>query len=123
MCLIPSSVTRVPYSQSTSRLARLGWRPRRLPVGERGWFHAPSERFFRFYTQPRVAIDPPNDPSGTDFGGTLFRRFQDVMLQGGFSLWDLGRRPSPALRGMPAAAARGPMAEVLSAAVSAELGR
>jgi hypothetical protein len=71
-------------------LARLGWRPRWLPVGERDWFHSPSERFFRFYTQPPIVVYMPEEPPETDYGSTLFRRVQDVMLAGGFSTWDLG---------------------------------
>src|SRR5438874_3478882 len=66
------------------RLARLGWRPRWLPVGERDWFHPPAKRFFRFYTQPRVVIYMPDEPAETGYGSTLFRRVQDVMLEGGF---------------------------------------
>jgi hypothetical protein len=72
------------------RLARLGWRPRCLPVGERDWFHPPSERFFRFYTQPRIVVYMPDEPAETGYSGTLFRRVQDVLLEGGFNTWDLG---------------------------------
>jgi hypothetical protein len=72
------------------RLARLGWRPRWLPVGERDWFHPPWERFFRFDTRPRIVVYMPDEPTDTSYGSTLFRRVQDVMLQGGFSTWDLG---------------------------------
>lgn len=72
------------------RLARLGWRRRWLPVGQRDWFHPPSERFFRFDTQPRIVIYMPEEPAGTNYANTLFRRVQDVMLAGGFSTWDLG---------------------------------
>lgn len=71
-------------------LARFGWRPRWLPVGERDWFHPPSERFFRFYTQPRMTIYLPDEPEGTGYGETLFRRVQDVMLEFGFQTYDLG---------------------------------
>jgi hypothetical protein len=72
------------------RLARVGWRPRWLPVGERDWFHPPSERFFRFYTKPRLVVYMPDEPAETDYGSTLFRRVQDVLLEGGFNTWDLG---------------------------------
>jgi hypothetical protein len=71
-------------------LARLGWRPRWLPVGERDWFHPPSARFFRFYTQPRVVIYLPDEPQATDYGNTLFRRIQHVMREQRFDTWDLG---------------------------------
>ncbi len=71
-------------------LARFGWRRRWLPVGEKDWFHPPSKRFMRFYTRPRLVIYMPDEPEETNFGDTLFRRIQDVMLEGGYSLWDLG---------------------------------
>jgi hypothetical protein len=72
------------------RIACYGWRPRWLPVGQRDWFHPPSERFFRFYTQPRIVVYMADEPYETDYGSTLFRRAQDVMLEGGFSTYDLG---------------------------------
>ncbi len=72
------------------RLARLGWRPSWLPVGERDWFHPPSKRYFRFYTQPPIVIYLPDEPAETDYGSTLFRRIQAVLLEGGFNTWDLG---------------------------------
>jgi hypothetical protein len=71
-------------------LARLGWRPCWLPVGERDWFRPPSERFFRFYTWPHIVIYLPDESAETEYGGTLFRRVQDVMLEGGFGTWELG---------------------------------
>jgi hypothetical protein len=72
------------------QLARYGWRPHWLPVGERDWCHSPSERFFRFYTQPRLVIYLPDEPREIGYADTLFRRIQDVMLRGGFNTWDLG---------------------------------
>jgi hypothetical protein len=71
-------------------LARLGWRPRLLPVGEKDWFHPPSKRFIRFCTQPRLVIYMPDEPEETNYGDTLFWRIQEVMLEGGFMLCDLG---------------------------------
>jgi hypothetical protein len=72
------------------RLARLGGRPRWLPVGERDWFHRPSDRFCRFRTRPPLVIYLPDEVPETDYGSTLFRRIQDVMLAGGFHTFDLG---------------------------------
>jgi len=72
------------------RLDRLGWRRRCLPVGERDWFHPPSERFFRFFTQPPIVVYLPDEPADMNYGGTLFRRTQEVMMEGGFNTWDLG---------------------------------
>jgi hypothetical protein len=71
-------------------LFRMGWRQRWLPVGERDWFHPPSERFFRFYTRPRIVVFMPDEPSDIDCGSTLFYRVKEVMREGGFTTWDLG---------------------------------
>src|SRR5262245_1501621 len=38
------------------RLARLGWMHGRPYVADRDWFHPPSERFFEFYTEPKIVI-------------------------------------------------------------------
>jgi hypothetical protein len=72
------------------RLARLGWRPRWLPVGERDWFRPPRERFFRFDTEPPLVVYLPDEHPETEYNSTLFRRVQDVMRTGGFSTYDLG---------------------------------
>jgi hypothetical protein len=50
----------------------------------------PSERFFRFCTRPRIVVYMPDEARETNYGSTLFRRVQDVMLEGGFHTWDLG---------------------------------
>ena len=78
--------SRLPVRQ----FALLGWQPRWLPVGQRDWFHPPSERFFRFYTRPCIVIFMPDEAIDTAYGSTLFRRIQDVMLEGGFSTYDMG---------------------------------
>jgi hypothetical protein len=71
-------------------LARLGWRRRCVPVGERDRFHASSEQFFRFYTWPQIVVYMPNEPEEADCSNSLFRRVQDVLSEGGFRTWDLG---------------------------------
>jgi hypothetical protein len=71
-------------------LSRLGWRRRFLAVGERDWFHATADRFFRFFTSPPVVVYMPDEPAATSYRDTWFRRVQDVMLRGGFNTWDLG---------------------------------
>ena len=56
-------IARWPWPGPLWRLLfRQGWRPRWLPVGERDWFHPPSERFFRFYTTPRIVVFMPDEP-------------------------------------------------------------
>ncbi len=78
------------------RLYRWGWRPgwwwrrRKLYVGERDWFHPPSERFFRFYTKPPLVVFMPDEPIDTNYDETLFYRVQEVIRHGGFETYDLG---------------------------------
>jgi hypothetical protein len=72
-------------------LARLGGKVRGWPsVADRDWFHPPSRRFFRFYTQPPLTIYLPGEPRETPYGETLFRRIQEVIMAGGFCTNDLG---------------------------------
>ena len=72
-------------------LARLGGKVRGWPsVADRDWFHPPSRRFFRFYTQPTLTVYLPDEPRETPYGETLFRRIQEVIVAGGFCTYDLG---------------------------------
>jgi hypothetical protein len=70
-------------------LARFGRCPDWLLVGDKDWFHPPSERFFRFYTQPEVTVYMPLDEQ-KEHQESNFRRVQEVMRKGGFSTFDLG---------------------------------
>jgi hypothetical protein len=45
------------------------------------WFHPPAQRFFRFFTTPRIVVYIPDERDAT----TIFRR-----VQGGFGTCDLG---------------------------------
>jgi hypothetical protein len=72
------------------RLARLGWRPGRLPVADRDWFHPPRDRFFRFYTDPPLRVFLADEDPRIGYGETLFRRVQEVIESGGFDTCDLG---------------------------------
>jgi hypothetical protein len=57
-------------------LWKLAWRffrrPRWLPVGDRDWFHAPADRFFRFFTEPPLTVymplDEPSSRADSNFG-------------------------------------------------------
>lgn len=71
-------------------LFRLGWRPGWLPVADRDWFHAPRDRFFVFYSKPRIKLFLVEEDTNTSYGQTLFRRVQDVINSGGFTTCDLG---------------------------------
>ncbi len=70
-------------------LSRFGWRPRCLCVGERDWFHPPRDRFFAFFTTPRIVVYLTDDPEA-GYVNTLFVRVQELMRAGGFTTWDLG---------------------------------
>src|SRR5262249_7364910 len=76
-------------------LARRGWRRRWLPVGERDWFHPPSERFFRFYTEPPVVVYLPDEDPSLDGCSSLFGRIRGLIRVGGFQTWDLGLPAGP----------------------------
>lgn len=71
-------------------LKPLGWRPRWRMVADRDWFHPPAGRFFRFFTTPPVTVFMPDEPPETPYGQTMFRRVQDVLMEGGFGTFDLG---------------------------------
>lgn len=71
-------------------LARLGWVRGSPAVADRDWFHPPSGRFFRFYTDPPVTVYMPDEPADTTDGQTLFRRVQEAIAAGGYGTFDLG---------------------------------
>jgi hypothetical protein len=71
-------------------LARRGWKPRCVPVGEHKCVGSSSERYFRFYTWPQIVIYMPAETAVLDYNKTLDRRVQDIMREGGFRTWDLG---------------------------------
>jgi hypothetical protein len=67
------------------RLGRRSW----LPVADRDFFHAPHDRFFRFYTNPPPADYMPNaDCYARD--ASCFGALQAVLAAGGFDAFDLG---------------------------------
>lgn len=70
-------------------VSRLGFRPRWLPVAERDWFHRPPERFFKFFTRPRVVVYMPADEPA-EHRLSNFWRVQQVIMAGGFNSYDLG---------------------------------
>jgi hypothetical protein len=71
-------------------LARRGWKPRCMPVGEHKCLGSPSERYFRFYTWPQIVVYMPDETAALDCSKTLVRRVQEIMLEGGFHTWELG---------------------------------
>lgn len=71
------------------QLFRFGIRPGWLPVADRDWFHVPPDRFFTFYTTPRLTIHMPADEPPSRLQST-FLRVQEVLRAGGFATFDLG---------------------------------
>lgn len=71
-------------------LYRLGVRPRSLAVGDRDWFHNPSDMYFEFYTQLRLRVYMPNDEVKQPYDSSYFARIQNVLREGGFYTNDLG---------------------------------
>jgi hypothetical protein len=71
-------------------LFRLGLRTRRPPVADRDWFHPPPDRFFAFYTTPRLVVYMPPEEPAMGYADTYFVRVQRVIGAGGFSTFDLG---------------------------------
>ncbi len=58
-------------------------------VGERDWFHAPADRFFRFYTDPHITVYMPDDDV-REYGPSVFCRVQQIWRSGRVDTFDLG---------------------------------
>jgi len=71
-------------------VARLGWVCAYPCVADRDWFHSPSARFFRFFTQPPMTVYMSEESSDLGYAQTMFRRVQEVIAAGGFATFDLG---------------------------------
>lgn len=71
-------------------LRRAGLRTAPLCVANRDWFHPPAERFFRFFTTPRITVYLPDEPRETDYANTFFVRIQAFLCQNGLTTNDLG---------------------------------
>jgi len=41
--------------------------------------------------EPAIVVYMPDESAEAENGSTVFRRIQDVMLEGGFRTWDLGQ--------------------------------
>ncbi len=71
-------------------LYRVGWRPHCLPVADRDWFQRPPDRFFVFYTSPKLVLYMPDDECYTPREATYFAEVQEILQMGGFGTYDLG---------------------------------
>lgn len=79
-----------PWPKAIRRaLFRLGFKPRWLPVADRDWFRDPAERYFTFYTEPRLRLFMPVDER-PERDGSTFARIERVIQSGGFATCDLG---------------------------------
>lgn len=82
-------IARWPWPRGIWKLAfKLGVRPGWLPVANRDWCRPPSERYFEFYTEPRVKVYMP-DGNNEGADGARFQRIKELMLAGGFHSCDL----------------------------------
>jgi hypothetical protein len=73
-----------------SLLKRMAFRsPFPKMVADRDWFHDPPNRFFAFYTEPRITVYMPADDD-SDYATSRFFRIQQVIRSGGFETFDLG---------------------------------
>ena len=70
-------------------LFRMGRRRYFLAVADRDWFHAGADKFFSFYTNPRLVICMPAD-SPEEYKDSHFFKIQEVLRAGGFETFDLG---------------------------------
>jgi hypothetical protein len=85
------AIGRRPEGRLVSALKRFaGRKPAPAMVGEKDWFHAPPERWMRFFTSPPLTISMPADEITGPYGETYFYRIQDVLATGGYWLNDLG---------------------------------
>ena len=66
------------------------WRQRWVVIGSRNWLPQSKGSYITFYSIPPITIYIPDEDERVDYGSTLFRRIQDVILRGGFNTWDEG---------------------------------
>lgn len=67
-----------------------GIRRRPMCIADRDWFHAPPDRFFRFYTTPPLTISMPVDDA-QDWESSCFARIESIIhAEGRFTTADLG---------------------------------
>ena len=86
-----ADIARWPRPRALWRLLhRLGIGPKCPPVADRDWFHAPTEMFFEFYTEPRMRVFMPIEETKEPYGASHFARLQGVLAAGGFQTVDLG---------------------------------
>jgi hypothetical protein len=84
------AISRPQESWLASLVKRMTFRrPYPHTIAERDWFHAPPDRFFRFYTTPPITVYMPTDEA-EDFGRGCFHRIQNVIRSGGLTTLDLG---------------------------------
>jgi hypothetical protein len=84
------SISRPQESWLSSFLKRLTFRrPYPRVIADRDWFHAPPDRFFRFYTTPPITVYMPADDVH-EHAQSHFGRIQQVIRSGRFATFDMG---------------------------------
>jgi hypothetical protein len=66
----------------------MGWRRAFIPVADRDWCRTPRDRYFSFYSQPRIVVYMPDDESD-GYGDSVFYQMRSVMESAGFRSFDL----------------------------------
>jgi hypothetical protein len=69
-------------------LFSMGIRKRLVPIADRDWCRAPRDRFFSFYTVPRIVVYMPEHES-EDYGQSVFFRVKEAVESAGFGSVDL----------------------------------
>ena len=85
----------VDFAQSDEVLAKRFFRklmfmkPLARMIGERDAFHPPEDRFFRFFTNPKITVYMPVDDP-VEYVKSTFSKIQQIWRVGGYETWDLG---------------------------------
>ena len=83
------TIGRPADSLSSRIIDRIRFRPLWRIIGERDWFHAPPDRFFRFYTKPQITVYMPDDDV-REYAPSIFCRVQQVWRSSHADTFDLG---------------------------------
>jgi hypothetical protein len=84
-----AEIAKWPRPRWLAPLRKRVGRPMWLPVADRDFFHAPPDRFFRFYTNPPLVVYMPVGDSYSP-QASCFAAVKQVLGAGGFDTFDLG---------------------------------
>src|SRR5262245_26759637 len=82
----------VPQASKFVNLLRAFAGQHRLPlvVANRDWFHEPQDRYFEWFTMPRLKTCMPTDEVSESYSHTCFHQIRQLVEAGGFATFDLG---------------------------------